>query len=74
MIANKINSIIKIKMIVEMEESINWELLSRIGSAKMLQVMIINTANTRFLLRLFDDFSDLSQQDLQTNTLRRMFL
>ena len=75
MVANENNRIIKIKItLCKMEELINCELLSRTGSAIMLQAMIINTAITRFLLRLFDDFSDLSQQDLQTNTLREIFL
>lgn len=75
MIANENNRIIKIKItLCKMEELINCELLSRTGSAIMLQAMIINTAITRFLLRLFDDFSDLSQQDLQTDTLREIFL
>ncbi|MCA2672733.1 MAG: hypothetical protein IM585_02130 [Pseudanabaena sp. M135S2SP2A07QC] len=74
MIANENNRIIKIKITLCKMEELYCELLSRTGSAIMLQDMIINTAITRFLLRLFDDFSDLSQQDLQTNTLREIFL
>jgi hypothetical protein len=74
MIANEINNIIKTKIAFETEEPINCELLSRIGIAKTRQVTIINIADRRVLLRFFDSFLDLSQQDLQTNTLRRIFL
>ena len=73
-IANESNSIIKTKIIVETEEPINCEFPIRTGIAKPRQVIIISIASTRFLLRFFDNLSDLSQQDLQINILSKIFL